>query len=465
MLCAASYFILLVVFAHSHLQARAASSYPLEFVDPNYIASRQFDISTHRAGTTIERWALEFSGRGPWSVTNTTVTPPSGDKHDYMSWITHSWPNCTGVTNVTLTADNEWQFCPHVDHPEENPDAVKVNIASISSFNDLADAVLYNSIASAISRANRDVYSNRAVSHLNMWFLDPEKRMNPNLNYAQMKRGPKGLLGQYGGVMELRGIVKIASGISILRVSKNDHYTPAIDQGMATWCNQYIQWLGNNIQGVRESLAINYHGSAFHAQLAALKLIANDQSGALQSIDVFFNGKFMNQIDSSGEQPLERDSGPEAQHHRTQNIAALIALARLAKFIDPSSTYWNKTTTQGGSIQSALRFAMGTAERSQVANDTRDLANSVAAVASTFGDPDGKYEAFLSKADPGYVRQPYFFWNQPLSGGDEDRDRQNMTGRPRANGAGGGCRNWFTTDSTYTFLVVVGILSAAGLFF
>ncbi|KAG7097545.1 hypothetical protein E1B28_004884 [Marasmius oreades] len=419
------------------VQVRAASSYINDFVDPKFIAAKQFDIRTNWAGITILRWATEFSKKGPWSVTNSTVIPPSGDRHDYMSWMSNAWPNCTAVNNATLTEDNRWKLCPYVHRNEVNPDTVKVNAASKYAFNQLADAVLYNSIASVIARVNNDMHARNAVSHLQTWFLDPERRMNPNLNYAQMKRGPKGQLGHYGGIMELRAFVKIASGISILRESRNSIYTPVIDQGMIEWCNQYLRWLRTSVQGVRESSSLNYHSTFYSAQLAALKLIVNDRQGAINTIDTFFHDKFMAQIDSTGEQPLEQNI-PQAQRHRTSNLAALVSLVRMAKYANPlSGSYWNVTTSQGGTIQSALDFAMIQAANlnniTDRSGDIRHLEPLVAAVASTFGDPDKKYETFLSQADPTYARKPYFFWNQPLSGGpSEDHDRMNGTGRPRA---------------------------------
>ncbi len=46
-----------------------------------------------------------------------------------------------------------------------------------------------------------------------------------------------------------------------------------------------------------------------------------------------------------------------------------------------------------------------------------DLYPNIAAVASVYGDEDGRYASFLNAADPGYAEQPYFLWNQPLAGG------------------------------------------------
>ena len=44
-----------------------------------------------------------------------------------------------------------------------------------------------------------------------------------------------------------------------------------------------------------------------------------------------------------------------------------------------------------------------------------ELYPEIAAVAAKYGDPDGKYAAFLANADNQYPAEPYFLWDQPLS--------------------------------------------------
>jgi hypothetical protein len=37
----------------------------------------------------------------------------------------------------------------------------------------------------------------------------------------------------------------------------------------------------------------------------------------------------------------------------------------------------------------------------------------IAAVAATYGDKNGTYLNFVKKSRPGFMRDPYIFWNQP----------------------------------------------------
>jgi hypothetical protein len=78
--------------------------------------------------------------------------------------------------------------------------------------------------------------------------------------------------------------------------------------------------------------------------------------------------------------------------------------------------FWNTSTKAGGNIQKATDFTM-----LQQLNTTDgdgpvwELYPSIAAVASKYGDPDGKYAAFMANADNTYPSEPYFLFNQPFS--------------------------------------------------
>jgi hypothetical protein len=75
-------------------------------------------------------------------------------------------------------------------------------------------------------------------------------------------------------------------------------------------------------------------------------------------------------------------------------------------------TFWNKTTTKGGTIKAALDFALTVQPGDETASE---LYPNIAAVAATYGDAGGKYAAFLANADNTYPSQPYFYWDQPFS--------------------------------------------------
>ena len=91
-----------------------------------------------------------------------------------------------------------WKTCPYISKDGQfNPDGRVVN--NVGDFDSLANAVLYNSLAWALQ--GYSVYSSRVVTFIKAWFLDPDTYMNPNLNYAQMQRGPDGQVGTHTGIL------------------------------------------------------------------------------------------------------------------------------------------------------------------------------------------------------------------------------------------------------------------------
>ncbi|KAJ7700334.1 alginate lyase-domain-containing protein [Mycena rosella] len=394
------------------------TNYPNDFVDPDYIVARKFANTTGDAQASIISWADSLSSYGPWSVTQKPMVAPSGNKQDYMSWAPYWWPDCSSIKNTTeLTPEQIWVTCPYVNRDGQfNPDRLTIN--DIGAFFNLSDAILYNALAFSFQNESSSVHSRNIVKFMNAWFLDSETGMNPNLNYAQMTRGPgNGQLGSHTGVLDLKGFVKIVSGILILRKRKCTDWTAEIDAQMIAWAQKYITWLETNQLGTDECASANNHGSFCFNQLAALKLLVNDIPGSVTVGNNFFQGIYQEQINSTGDQPFEAPR-THPYHYRNYNLAAMITNARLLKYADPTSDPWNHTTKAGTTIKDALDMTMTVdPNASGEGYAVAEIFPNIAAVAATYGDPDGKYVAFLAKAFPEYASDATFLWDQPLKGG------------------------------------------------
>ncbi|KAM6501239.1 Alginate lyase domain containing protein [Amanita muscaria] len=333
-----------------------------DFVDPSYILSGKYKNQTQVAQQTLIAWANELNVQAPWSVTNKTYVAPSGDKHDYMSWSPYWWPDCSRVGNTT----------------------------------NLSDGIFYNAMAWGLqSDRGSTVYSRSAVNFINTWFLNPDTKMNPNLDYAQIIRGPHQWQGsQYGlikcsksGDSDLKCFPKIASAILILRDGKAPDWTPNIDTGMASWAKEYINWLQTSAQGINESRSTNNHGTFYENQLAALKLISGDVTGANQNARAYFSNQYLNQISANGKQPLEL-ARTRPYHYSAFNIAGMITNGRIAAYTGNSSV-WNLPSLSGATIKTAVDYAI--TMKASATNETSaidELTPYIAAVASIYGDPN-----------------------------------------------------------------------------
>lgn len=117
------------------------------------------------------------------------------------------------------------------------------------AINDASQAVIYNAIAYALESTS--TYSKNVANLINTFFLAPATKMNPNMNFGQIVRGPgpDGVSGTFTGVLDLRGIVKIINGIAIVKAAGSPDWTQAFDQQMNFWLTDYVNWLKTSSVG------------------------------------------------------------------------------------------------------------------------------------------------------------------------------------------------------------------------
>jgi len=389
-------------------------SYANDFVNPDTAAAAQYASDLRGAQDTVIAWAEEMNQYGPWSVTSKPVTPPSGDKHDYMSWAPYHWPDCSKVGNKTaLTPAQIRTTCPYVVRDGQvNPDRTIPD--DFQEFFNMSDAILYNALAFTFQNESSTKYSQNIVKYIKTWFLDPSTSMNPNLNYAQMDLGPTGQKGTFTGLLDLRMLAKIASGVLIIRKRGSSDWTAEIDGQFVAWCKRYITWIQTAPTAKEAAAAKNNHGTYYVNQLMALMLIVGDTAGATQAGRGYFGSLYKSQIASNGDQPLEA-SRTRPYHYRNFNIAGMITNARMLKYVDPASNVWN-TTSNGATIQTAVDFVMTiNPAATQETNVTEEIYPNVEAVAATYGDPHRKYVNFLQASGFPYADDPSFLWDQPIA--------------------------------------------------
>ncbi|CAE7221817.1 unnamed protein product [Rhizoctonia solani] len=354
--------------------------------------------------------AKQIAGQGPWAVTSKTMLPPSGDKHDFMSLRPYFWPDCSGVGNTTRLTDKQiYTTCPYVRRDGEfNPDVRMVN--DTGAFQAMADSIFYNALAWSFTKDRG--YSRNIANAINTWFLAPDTLMNPSLNYSQLLRGPGEQTGTHTGILDLKCMSKLTSGILVLRKGKAPEWTQALDDGLNAWAKQYISWLTTSQMGLEEKVSPNNHGSFYFNQLASLQVLVGDMAGAKTTINEYFNSIYQDQITANGDQPLET-ARTRPYHYRSYNLAAMVVNAKIGAYVGITDA-WNRTTKSGAGIKQALDYAM-TIPPTGEEDYAKELFPPIAAVASVYGDPDGKYVEFLRKRDPRYPGSAFFLISPGLS--------------------------------------------------
>ncbi|CAE6489063.1 unnamed protein product [Rhizoctonia solani] len=379
------------------------TSYANVFFAPKDVLGSEWVTEAKWAQLNTIRTAKLLASQGPWTVTSKTMLPPTGDKRDFMSFRPYFWPDCSGVGNDTeLTNEQIYTTCPYVRRDGEfNPDVRMVN--DTGAFQAMTDSVFYNALAWSFTKDPH--FSKKIASAIHTWFISPNTAMNPNLNYSQLLRGPGEQKGTHTGILDLKCMSKLVSGVLVLREGQSRDWNTTLDDGLNSWVKQYIVWLTTSEMGIEEKAARNNHGTFYYNQLASLQTLVGDLEGAKATINEYFNGIYQDQIAANGDQPLESDR-TRPYHYRSYNIAAMIVNAKIGAYVGLPDI-WNRKTKSGAGIKEALDYAMSLPPTGEE-EYAKELLPSLAAVASVYGDPDGKYATFLKSRDSRYPGNAYF---------------------------------------------------------
>src|SRR5258705_1412361 len=184
----------------------------------------------------------------PVSVMEKTSLPPSGDKHDYMSLAPYYWPDPANPDGLPYI-NKDGQV-----NPEANEYKDKEYMPKLCEF--------IHTLALAYYFSGNKSYAEHAAKLLDIWFLDPATKMNPNLNYGQAAKGHN--TGRAAGLIETRHLIKVIDAIGLLQGSK--YWKNADQMGMKKWFSDFLNWMQTSPIGLAEMAALNNHGAWYDAQ-------------------------------------------------------------------------------------------------------------------------------------------------------------------------------------------------------
>jgi hypothetical protein len=264
---------------------------------------------------TLLKNADKVLSEGPFTVVSKEKLPPSGDKHDYMSMGPYWWPN-----------PNTTDGLPYIRKDgERNPELKKFedreNIAK------LIFAVKTLSLAYYFS--DNENYALHAVLLLKVWFVNPETRMNPNLNYGQSIPGIT--QGRAEGLIETVGLIEVVDGIGMLKNSAS--LSDKDLQSLRKWFADYLSWIRGSAVGKDEIAALNNHGTWCDAQCVSYALFSQQSELAKNIIESRGYERINSQILKDGSQPRELVR-TLSWNYSNMNLRAFFTLANLAKKIN-----------------------------------------------------------------------------------------------------------------------------------
>ena len=262
-------------FSTNQKKSEKAHTIDKQIVDKIILAEKEREI----------RLADGFLKTEPVTVTANTCPRSAGGIHDYYSEATYWWPNPADPNGPYIRKDGL-----------NNPANFDYHRQAISLFSWTVGA-----LTSAYLLTGKAVYAEKAVKHLNAWFVNPKTLINPNMLYAQAIKGVN--TGRGIGIIDAIPFIEITKSVSIL---ENSPYLSK-DENLKIheWFKTFMNWLNTHQYGIDEMNAKNNHGTWWHAQVAAYAQFVGDKIVLEKCRQHYTDILLPTQMAADGSLPLE----------------------------------------------------------------------------------------------------------------------------------------------------------------
>lgn len=263
------------------------------------------------------------------------LTPPSGDKRDYVSQAPYFWKDPKSPNGLPyINRDGE-------RNPEilEHPDGAWLGRV-VNAVVDLSYGYFFT---------GDERYGKKAAEILRLWFIDEKTRMNPNLQFGQ------GIPGRYAGrpfgLIETIKLTQLADQIGLLEGTKS--LSAADNKALIKWYADFLKWMETSDLGIAEGKTLNNHAVFYDLQTASYALFIGDKAKAKQILEAAKTKRIATQIEPNGSQPHEL-ARTRSWDYSTMNLEGFLGLAKLGEAVGVD--LWNYKTADGRAIRNAIDY-------------------------------------------------------------------------------------------------------------
>jgi hypothetical protein len=273
-------------------------------IQNNPIKTKAYNDLIKKANSILKKGTL-------YSVMNKKQTPPSGNKHDYMSTGPYWWPDPSkpdGLPYIRKDGQRNPEYNEITDSNEMDKLETDCEILALAYY-----------------FSNDEKYSEFAAKLIKNWFINPDTKQNPNLNFGQGIKGKN--TGRGTGLIETRELGRIIDASILLKNSK--HWPSENQTELKKWFSEFLDWMINSDIGKDEADEYNNHGTYYSMQVINFAIFSNKTDIALKEI-VIAKERLNSQIEKDGSQPHELKR-TKSWGYVTMNLLGFCEIAILSK--------------------------------------------------------------------------------------------------------------------------------------
>lgn len=304
-------------------------------MNKSLVLSKTNKEKTDAVKKLIKKCDALVSERKTYSVMNKKQTPPSGDKHDYMSTGPYWWPDPSKPDGLPyIRKDGQVNPTYH-----DISDTIEMDYME-DDVEDLALGYYFS---------DDENYAIFAVELIKTWFLNKETKQNPNLNFGQ---GIPGIsTGRGIGLIETRRFYKVIDAAIILRNSRawsnKDH------AALKTWMKDFLTWMTTDKRGLDEAKSKNNHGTYYDMQVVCYAIFSDQKDLAIKHLNESTKARFAVQFTPEGSQPLELER-TASWSYTNMNLLGFMQLGRMAEQVGVD--LYNYTLNDKLSIKNTIDY-------------------------------------------------------------------------------------------------------------
>lgn len=267
------------------------------------------------------------------TITDTNCKRSAGGKHDFYSEGDYWWPDPENPDGPYIKKDGQ-----------TNPDNF---VAHRHAMVRLSGHV--STLTSAWLLTREKKYAEKAVAHLEKWFVDTATMMNPNMLYAQAIHGITtgrgiGLIDAYHFVEVIQSIWRLIDG-GMISMSSEDQ--------IKNWFSTFLHWMTTHKYGISEMNTRNNHAVCWLATASSMARLTGNREILEMCTERFKTVLLPKQMADDGSFPWElRRTKPYGY-----SLFVIDAFCNVARILStPEDNLWEYSTSEGKSLQKGMDF-------------------------------------------------------------------------------------------------------------